>query len=271
MSVDPQDLVDVGFTTQDELQSAGGAADAYRTGVTVVSTTSGTKYVVVSGYDPTGLAVGSRDAPVEVGDRLVLAGTTGGADGQYTIAAVIDDTTVKVAETIATSTGGTAEFRYPPGAGKVGLDTTNFVIATASDLQSVLAELDGAIFYTRLWGADDVTKTTTTRFLYPGMIFDVAPVTAISTPEISSGFVRRLTVKHHVVGGGSENIVYTVWLDGSPTALTVTLAANASTNSDLVNVVSFTAGQRLDIAVTKAGSLSGSRIQGISAVLEVVN
>lgn len=92
--------------------------DVYRS-ETVVSTTSGTKTVVFTGTNM--FLKNDMDHPVQVGDLLDLSGTSGGlADGRFTIATVVDDTSVTIAETIADSTGGIGAFVYPQGSKSIG-------------------------------------------------------------------------------------------------------------------------------------------------------
>lgn len=156
MTLSASDIRDEELVDQAELRANGSASSAYRSGVTVSSTTAATKRVVVTGYDPEGLAVGSRDTPAEVGDLLVLSGTTGGADGTYTIAAVFSGE-VQVAEDVPDSTGGTAEFRNPPGASKVGIDTAAHPNSSAETLQEFVDEVAtslaapgvGAVLYSK--------------------------------------------------------------------------------------------------------------------------
>jgi hypothetical protein len=133
-----QDIVDTEIVDAVELASDGTAVLA--SGITVVSTALSTKRVVCSGTD----FLHDADQKLEADDIVVLSGTDG-ADGTYTVAEIVDGTTFVVVEAIADSTGGTAVFRYPPGALKVGFDPTGLVNITATDLQGVVQELDAAI------------------------------------------------------------------------------------------------------------------------------
>lgn len=111
------------------------------TGATVVSTTSATKTVVLSGVDLL------RDPEiVENLDIVVLAGTSGGAaDGSYTVDQRVSGTSVTVNEAIADSTGGTCEARDPSGARRTGVDPTNITNSASTNVQGVLEDLDAAI------------------------------------------------------------------------------------------------------------------------------
>lgn len=135
------DIVDTEVVDQVELGSDG-TVDLF-TGVTVVSTTSGTKRVVVSGVN---LINGAVDERLEANDKVTLAGTSGGlGDGTFTVASIVDDTTFEVVEAIGTSTGGTATAKYPPGAKKVGLDPTGLTQTTSTNVQDAIKDIDGAI------------------------------------------------------------------------------------------------------------------------------
>jgi hypothetical protein len=198
VSIDPQDLVDLGIVDQTELASIGSAADAYRTGVTVVDTTSSNRRVEVSGFDLAGLAVGSREDRVEVGDKLVLTGTTA-ADGTYTVESIFDTAHVVVVEAIPDSTGGTAEFRHPPGAGKVGFDSTGLTNTSASDVQNAISDLDGAISgggvddKTVKVSSDDTTPAFLEDKLQAGPAIDLVTANPAGNEkvEISVGFRRQ--------------------------------------------------------------------------------
>jgi len=131
------DINDLEIVDAVELASDGTTAIA--TGVTVVSTTSSTKRVVVSGI----YLIEDPSTRVEPKDKIVLTGTTG-ADGTYTVDSVVSDVVVVVVEAIADSTGGTAEFRHPPGALRTGFDPTGKINIAAHNVQDAIGELDTA-------------------------------------------------------------------------------------------------------------------------------
>lgn len=136
MGITKEDLRDVDIVDATELASDG--TTAYITSATVVSTTAATKQIVLSGVD----LIHDVDEHAEAKDRITLSGTTGGADGTYTVATVVDTVTITVEETIVDSTGGTADFKHPPGASKVGFDATGLVYLTKTNLQELLEEVD---------------------------------------------------------------------------------------------------------------------------------
>lgn len=136
MSIQKNDIYDVDFMDASELSSSGSASDEYRT-ATVDSVALGV--ITVSGvnlYHP--------DYPLESGDIVVISGSTA-ADGSYFINSITSSTTFTVNESISDSTGGTASFRYPSGASKVGVDPTDISQSSNTDLQTVLEDLDSAI------------------------------------------------------------------------------------------------------------------------------
>lgn len=138
-----EDIEDVEIVDAGELLSDG--TTSILTGATVVSTTASTKRVVLSGVD----IINDKDERLEPGDLVTLSGTTGGADGDYTVDSIIDPVTFDVVEAIVDSTGGTMSAKHPPGASKVGLDPTNVSGVTATELQTAMEQLSQAT------GADD--------------------------------------------------------------------------------------------------------------------
>lgn len=130
--ISKDDIVDADFIDAEELLSSG--STTYRTAVTVVSTTAATKYVVIS---PGGLKgeVVPNDVPSEVGDKVTIAGNA--AAGTYTIAAVINDTTLQTVEAIVDATGGTTSFKHKAGALHVGFDPTG-TPTTETNVQDAL-------------------------------------------------------------------------------------------------------------------------------------
>jgi hypothetical protein len=142
-----EDILDTDFTDAYELRSDGyGVNSIYLSNVPVVSTTTGTNTVIVNlAFDGGGIFY-SHDHPVEKDDIVWFQGTSG-ADGYYTVNTVIDDNTFTTNESIVSSTGGLAQFRYPAGALKVGYDITRYpaVHITHNNVQEAIQDLDVAI------------------------------------------------------------------------------------------------------------------------------
>jgi hypothetical protein len=141
--VSKTDVTDSEFLDAEELQSTG--TFIYLT-TTVVSTTSGTKTVVINlPADGEGILYG-KDHPAQAGDFVVITGTSGGlGDGTFTISSVPTDTSFVVVESIGTSTGGSVDFHYQPGAKKIGLSNTGMTHVTTSNVQDAISELDVAV------------------------------------------------------------------------------------------------------------------------------
>lgn len=137
-AISKADLKDADILDAEELGATG--SNSFLSGVTVVSTTAGPKLVTLSGVD-----LQRDDERLEPGDTVVLAGTTGGADGTYTVATITGLTTFTVVETIATSTGGTLVARHPVGAARVGFNSAGLSNTTANNVQTAIADMDAAI------------------------------------------------------------------------------------------------------------------------------
>lgn len=140
MSLRTVDVVDQDFFDAYEL-----ASDGYLSylSTTIISTTSGTKTIVINNpFDGIGILY-SKDHPTQIGDIVFLNGTSGGlSDGYFTVASIIDDTSFTVVENIATTTGGNINFIYPSGASKIGFDSTGLTKTTANNLQLAIKDLD---------------------------------------------------------------------------------------------------------------------------------
>lgn len=119
------------------------------------------------------------------------------------------------------------------------------------------------------WGNDNVASTTATRYMSPGYESTVAGTVAPSYPITRSVTAQRLFVKHGTPSGNGEPIVYTVRKNGTPTALSVSLASTGSTGSDTTHSVAFAAGDAIDIEITKASGIVASPSQ-VTAALELV-
>lgn len=131
--IDKRDLIDAGIVDADELKSTASAADEFLA-VSVTSVVSGV--ITVSGAN---LLI--PDTAPESPDIFVLSGASAG-NGSYTVDSVTGATTFTVNEAIVDSTGGSGSFRYPAGAKSVGVDPTNLIFTSETDLQAVLEDFD---------------------------------------------------------------------------------------------------------------------------------
>jgi hypothetical protein len=132
------DIADAEITDAVELRSSG--SSIIMSGVTVVSTTSATRRVVLSGV----YLVNDPESRLEPEDLVTLSGTSG-ADGNYVVEEVVDDVTFVVVGSILSSTGGTLVAKYPAGASRVGVNSSGFTYSTKDNAQGVLGDLDTAI------------------------------------------------------------------------------------------------------------------------------
>lgn len=129
MSLNDEELVGT-----EELLSDG--TDTIFSGATLVSTTTGTKVVVLSGVD-----LFREPEQLEEFDTVTLAGTSPDVDGDYTVDEVLSLVSFSIKEAIASSTGGTCTARYPSGARKVGFDPTGLTNITETNVQDAIEEL----------------------------------------------------------------------------------------------------------------------------------
>jgi len=105
------------------------------------------------------------------------------------------------------------------------------------------------------WGAGNVSATTTTRYLFPGYDMNLAQTSPIQVRAPVPGTLRNLRLRQNVPAGNGLPIVYTLRVNGVPTALAVSIASTASDASDLVNAVAVAAGDLLDWQITKAAGV----------------
>jgi hypothetical protein len=113
------------------------------------------------------------------------------------------------------------------------------------------------------WGDDNVSATTTTRYLTPGRNKGTATITAGENewPMPRAGTARNLFVRHNSAVGNGASVVYTLFVNGAATALTVTLASGAvGQASDLANTVAVAQGDRLELVATKAAAIGNGAL-----------
>lgn len=217
-----------------------------------------------------------------VGDRLLVKDGTGGtavSNGIYVLTQAADgagDVAILTrafdfddnAEALTGSftfvrLGTTCAKRvfYMTTAGPITVDTSQLVWEQANSQDAS----DSFIF-----GAGTVGSTTTTRYLFPGYSDSQAQTDAVQFRVPRAGTFQKLRVRHNDLGGSANAVVYTLRVNGTPSILTVSLAANAADASDLVNSVVVAAGDLIDIEVTKASAI-GSGLRDIMATLEFAN
>lgn len=230
------DISDLDFVDAAELASDG--QSAFLTSVTVVSTTGSTKRVVVSGI----YMLNDADQRVEPGDKITLSGTTGGADGTYTVDSVVDDVTLEVVEALVDSTGGTADFTWTSGAHRIGFDATALTHINANNLQEALRDVDAAI--------------TTNTYRLRQTVF--AAIT-VNTTTTSSSFVTLLTQNITISTGGIIIATVTAGLSNATANRGVGLRL-------LINGTAYCGTfDRLPAASTSAGFPLQWRVSGLSA------
>lgn len=81
---------------------------------------------------------------IDKDDIIEITGSTG-ADGVYTVDTVSDSQNFTVVEAIADSTGGNLSVYHPAASKRIGIDPANLSWTTATDLQQVMDDLDGAL------------------------------------------------------------------------------------------------------------------------------
>ena len=115
--------------------------------LTVVSTVSPNTINVALASDGEGILTG-RDHPVHAtsvtgfGDFVDISGTSGGAgNGTYQVATIVSDTQFTITGTVANSTGGSANFRWPSGATDVGFSQVKQNVTASNLVQPALTDL----------------------------------------------------------------------------------------------------------------------------------
>lgn len=116
------------------------------------------------------------------------------------------------------------------------------------------------------WGAGNVSATTTARALWPSWESSLAPTTPIPIPLSRAGTLQRLRVNVQTPAGNGLPVVYTVAVNGAPTALTVSLASTGPSASNLVSTVPVLAGDLVTLLVTKAASVGTGPMDIVATV-----
>lgn len=118
------------------------------------------------------------------------------------------------------------------------------------------------------FGNDNIGAAANSVFLHPGFSSGIATGTAIGLRIRRAGTLANLSVRHNVAIGNGNSVVYTVFVNGVATALTVTLATAAIGNADDdVNRVAVVSGDIITVQATKALAL-GNGAQNTTATFQ---
>lgn len=111
---------------------------------------------------------------------------------------------------------------------------------------------------TLTWGNSGVSSTTTTRYLSPGYGDVLGPTTVVQFRIPYNGTLNNLRVRHNTTAGNGNAIVYTLRVNGSTSTLTCSVNSTTADGSDVTHSVTVSAGDLVDIEVTKASSIATS-------------
>lgn len=111
------------------------------------------------------------------------------------------------------------------------------------------------------FGCDNVTATTTTRYLPYGYSVASAPTNVLQYRIAKGGTLRNMRVRHNTPLGNGEPIVYTLRVNGAPTALAVSIPSTDTDAENVVDSVVVAAGDLVDVEVTKANGVGTSPME----------
>lgn len=134
---------------------------------------------------------------------------------------------------------------------------------------TITASASAAPFAT--WGNANVAASADTRFCCPGRDNSLPALTTdvMGIPVTKAGTLRNLIVRHNTAAGNGNNVVYTVYVNGVATAITVTLATAAvGQATDVTHTVAVVVGDRVSLARANASAI-GSGAVDMQASLEI--
>lgn len=106
-----------------------------------------------------------------------------------------------------------------------------------------------------VWGARSISVSTLPRFLYPGyeaLTASAEDVVRILAPK--TGTLQNFFIKQNLPSSSTEDITYTVLVNGSPTVIEITLRANEPNGSNIISKLGVAAGFELSLQVTKSSN-----------------
>ena len=109
-----------------------------------------------------------------------------------------------------------------------------------------------------MWGNGSIGTSTSTRYMAPGYSPNAAVTSVVQMRVPRAGTVKNLRVHVNSAGTGAANLTFTVRKNSVATALACTFSNTATDGSDLVDTVTFAAGDLIDVTVAKSASITGS-------------
>ena len=128
---------------------------------------------------------------------------------------------------------------------------------------------------TLVWGVEDIGGAADTRYIPPGSQPGLAStIDRFGVVAPRDGVLRNFSVRHNTADPAAANfidVIYTILINGAPTALVLTLATSSFFDAQTINdtiEVPIIKGQHVSLQCTKLGApLSG--IFNIQAMVEL--
>lgn len=225
-------------------------------------------------------AVASATPPVNVTKAAASAGSAAQVSRQdhkhdITTAAALEITDSTEAEGTATTLARSDHTHGHGNRGAGSLHAVASAIANGFMSSADKNKLDGypaaPVGGPLVWGNANVGAAADTRYLNPGSDQGTASASRNwSVVMMRAGTLKNLYVRHNVSAGNGNNVVYTIHKNGTPTALTVTLATGAvGQASDTSNTVTVAAGDYIDLVAVKGSTIVSGAIYAVGTA-EVV-
>jgi len=116
-------------------------------------------------------------------------------------------------------------------------------------------------------GTNDIATPADTRYLTPGWSPVTASTTVFEIEATDSVTLQNMRVRHNTPSADPTTIDYRLRINGVDTALTVTLAGNASSGSNLVDAVSAEPGDLIALVAVK-GAIIVSGLLNVIVTME---
>lgn len=104
------------------------------------------------------------------------------------------------------------------------------------------------------FGPASSTAAGATTYIAPNASFDGGSESVVSRPMSAPCTISNLRIKVQGAPVGAETFTYTLFKNGSATALTVTLTGSAVTGSDLAHSIEYAAGDTMSLRLVTSAS-----------------